>query len=70
MSGMSDLPRPDKRRDLTIKEGAYYLSVSYYWLWRRVGTKDGPPFKKRGRLVILPRDEFIAWAALYKQLAA
>jgi hypothetical protein len=24
---MVDLPRADKRRDLTIKEGAYYLSV-------------------------------------------
>jgi hypothetical protein len=60
---MGDLPRPDKHRDLTIKEAAWYLSVSYYWLWRRIGTEGGPPFKRRDRLVILPREEFIAWAA-------
>jgi hypothetical protein len=63
---MRDLPRQDKRRDLTIKEAAWCLSVSYYWLWRRIGTKEGPLFKKRGRLVILPREGFVAWAACLK----
>ena len=58
---MQKSQRETKRADLTIKEAAYLASVSYWWLWERVGKKDGPPFKRRGRLIILPRAEFLAW---------
>jgi predicted DNA-binding transcriptional regulator AlpA len=47
---------------LSLKEAAYLMGVTYKWLWDRIGKPNGPPFKKRGKLIKLPRDEFSEWS--------
>jgi excisionase family DNA binding protein len=48
--------------EVTVKQAAHLINVSYWWLWQRIGKKGGPPYRKRGRLIKIPRDELIAWA--------
>lgn len=47
---------------LRLKEAANIMAVSYMWLYMRVGKKGGPPHKRRGGMIVLPRDEFIKWS--------
>lgn len=48
---------------LRIKEAADVLSVTYLWLYKRVARGDGPPgVKRRGKMFLIPRDEFIEWS--------
>lgn len=42
------------------KEAAEKLGVGLNWISVRVG-KEGHPFYKRGRRVVIPRDEFEAY---------
>jgi excisionase family DNA binding protein len=50
------------RRFVTVKEAARYLGVSYYFVWKRLGTDGGPPSQKMGTYWKIPKDEFIEWA--------
>lgn len=50
------------RKFVSIKEAARYLGVSYLFMWRRMGTEDGPPGQRIGCRWKIPRDEFIEWA--------
>lgn len=52
---------PEHRRDLTLKEAAYELSVSTDWLRKRLGTPSAPPHIVRGPYFIFPRELFQAW---------
>lgn len=54
--------RLNERRFITAKEAAYYLDVSYMWLWQRLGKPNGPPAQKIGNRWKIPRQEFIEWA--------
>lgn len=49
-------------RHLTVKEGAYYADCEESWLYKRIGQPGGPPYKRRGRKIVFPRDEFLEWA--------
>lgn len=48
--------------DLTIKEAAQIVGMGEMWLYRRIGKRGGPPFKRRGRYLKFPREEFQKWA--------
>lgn len=50
------------RRFVSIKEAARYMGVSYHFLWKRIGTQDGPPIQRLGSCWRIPKDEFIEWA--------
>lgn len=50
------------RENLCIKEAADYLGVSYWWMRRRIADPDGPPSFRNGKLIRIPRDEFVDWA--------
>ena len=50
------------RRYVRIKEAARYLGVSYQFLWKRMGTPEGPPTQRIGYCWKIPKDEFIEWA--------
>jgi excisionase family DNA binding protein len=52
----------ESRRFVSVKEAARYLGVSYHFLWRRMGTEDGPPSQRVGYCWKIPKDEFIEWA--------
>lgn len=58
----TDNQPPGRRRFFTLKEGAAYMEVDYYWLIRRIGKPGGPPHQRRGAQWRLPREEFIKWA--------
>lgn len=47
--------------DLTIKEAAAIVGMHWMWLYRRIGKRGGPPFKRRGRSIKIPREEFHKW---------
>jgi predicted DNA-binding transcriptional regulator AlpA len=47
---------------LTIKQGAAIVGMNQRWLYDRIGKKGGPPYKRRGRYIKLPREKFIVWA--------
>lgn len=47
---------------LSVKEGAEILGVNPYFIYERIGRKNGPPYKKRGSKIVLPREEFLVWA--------
>lgn len=51
----------EKRRDLTIKEVAYELSVGRRWVRKYLGTPLVPPYIRRGKLIRFPRDLFSEW---------
>lgn len=51
-----------KKKYLRIKEAAVIMSVSYIWLHKRIANGEGPPgTKRRGRMVLIPRDAFAEW---------
>lgn len=50
------------RNFVTIKEAARYMGVSYVFLWRRMGSPEGPPAQKIGYNWKIPKEEFIEWA--------
>lgn len=50
------------RRFISIKEASRYLGVSYYFIWKRLGTERGPPSQRMGSYWKIPKDEFIEWA--------
>lgn len=48
---------------LKPKQAAALAGMSPWMLYRRIGKVAGPPTKRRGRYIYLPREEFLAWAA-------
>jgi hypothetical protein len=52
---------PDRRRDLSVREICYELSVARDWIAKRLGTPEVPPFVKRGKFILFPRDKFEEW---------
>jgi predicted DNA-binding transcriptional regulator AlpA len=51
-----------RRRYLSVKEGAEIAGVCTKFIYDRIGTKAGPPYRKRGRVYRLPTYEFIQWS--------
>jgi len=47
----------------SIKEGAAIAFVSVRFLYERIGKPGGPPYQKRGKKIVLPKQEFLDWAA-------
>lgn len=48
---------------LTVKEGANLVPCSARFLYERIGTAEGPPFFRRGKKIMLPREPFLEWAS-------
>lgn len=55
--------KTDRLDELSLKEAAYFLNRSKWWLRERVGRKDGPPYRRRGTKYQFPRDELTQWAS-------
>lgn len=47
---------------LTLKEAAPLVGMSMWFIYDRIGKKNGPPFVKRGNRIKFPRDKFMEWA--------
>jgi len=47
---------------LVPKEGAYRLGIGQRTLYQWLRGPNPPPYVRRGRLWLLPRDEFDEWA--------
>lgn len=58
---MSQQVPPERRRDMSLKEVAYELSVSPWWVRVRLGSEEVPPHFRRGTFIYFPRDKFIEW---------
>lgn len=57
---MAELPRND--HFLTLKEAAAYVRIhpKSFALWLK--KKNGPPVRRFGNRIRLPKDKFIKWA--------
>ena len=51
-----------RKRYLTVKEAAVIAGVGIDFIYERIGTPSGPPYRKRGRVYRLPTYEFILWS--------
>jgi hypothetical protein len=51
-----------RKRYLTVKEAAELAGVGIHFIYDRIGTPSGPPYRKRGRVYRLPTYEFILWS--------
>lgn len=51
-------------RWMTVKEAAARLGVAPDWVYKRIKGLYGqpPPFRRRGRAICIPADEFESWA--------
>lgn len=61
----SDTNGPRQRNFLTIKEAAAYVGVceNTFYLWAKKSPKrGGPPVRRLGGILRLPREQFIKWA--------
>lgn len=47
---------------MVVKEGAFMLGCSVFWLYQRLRGENPPPHVKRGHTWLLPRREFTEWA--------
>ena len=45
------------------KQAAYLMGMSVRSLYRRLHGEDAPPFKRRGKLFLMPRQEFDEWVS-------
>lgn len=45
----------------SVKEAADYYRVSINWLYHQARKPNGPPVVRIGRLMRIPRDEFMEW---------
>jgi hypothetical protein len=52
---------PNQRRDLSVKEICFELSVARGWVDARLGTPEVPPYIRRGKFILFPRDLFLEW---------
>ncbi len=52
-----------ERENLTVKEAAGLIQMSASWLYLKIQYNVGPPIKKRGGRIFIPRHEFLEWAA-------
>jgi len=61
-----DVPTPHSEGNvkyIRLKEAADVMSVGYLWLYKRVAAGRGPEGTiKRGKMYLMPRDEFIKWS--------
>lgn len=55
--------REPNREHLTVKEAAFLIDMSVEWLYNKIRTNTGPPVKKRGCRILIPRDKFNEWAS-------
>ena len=55
------VPENAERQYFSIKEGAVIAEASTAFLYKRIGKPDGPPYKRRGYKILLPKDEFLVW---------
>jgi hypothetical protein len=51
----------DRRRDFSVREICYELSVSRDWIEKRLGTPEVPPYIRRGKFLLFPREKFVEW---------
>lgn len=51
----------EHRKDFSLKEAAFELSVSYDWLRKRVGQPGGPPHYRRGAFILFPKAELLEY---------
>lgn len=51
-----------KKRYLTVKEAARLHGTRERFLYNRVGIEGGPPYRRRGRIILFPTWEFIQWS--------
>ncbi len=61
MIGVMKNSPPEHRRDLTLKEVAYQMSVHAEWIRTRLGTDEVPPFFRRGKRIFFLREGFNEW---------
>lgn len=54
-------PYATQRRDLTRKEIAFELSVGLRWIDKYLGTPMVPPFIRRGKFILFPRELYEEW---------
>jgi hypothetical protein len=50
-----------RKRYLTVKEAAELAGVCTKFIYDRLGTPRGPPYRKRGSVYRLPTYEFVIW---------
>lgn len=46
---------------LTAKQAAAEIGMSVQWLYWKVKSGGAPPFKKRGKKLLFPKEELKAW---------
>jgi hypothetical protein len=51
-----------KYRYLSVKKAAEIHGVCPDFIYDRLGTPNGPPYRKRGRVYRIPTFEFIMWS--------
>ena len=50
-----------RKRYLTVKEAAELAGVCTDFIYDRLKTPDGPPYRKRGRVYRIPTYDFVMW---------
>lgn len=48
-------------RYMTPKEVAAFLGMSSRWIYRRIQLGGGPPFRRRGRIILYLRTDVELW---------
>ncbi len=51
------------RNDLLPKEAAAEIGMSVQWLYQKIKEGRGPPHRRRGRLILIKREDLKAWDA-------
>lgn len=52
---------PVERKDLLPKQAAAEIGMSIQWLYKRLREGKGPPYRKRGRLILIRREDLLEW---------
>ena len=60
---MSKPSAADPEQYLTPKRGAHLAGMSVRSLYERLRGPNPPPYKRRGKLWLLPIQEFTEWAS-------
>jgi hypothetical protein len=54
--------KPVPLDEVSVEEAAHLIHRSHWWLRKRIGKKNGPPIRRRGRKIQIPTEEFLEWA--------
>ncbi len=52
---------PIDRKELLPKQAAAEIGMSIQWLYRMIKLGKGPPHKRRGRLILINKDDLEIW---------